>query len=311
MRIVFFGTAEIAVPCLASLCTAHEIAAVVTQPDRPKGRSKKPDPPEVKVWALEHGLEVVQPEKLNDGNFERWLREKKPELCALAAYGRLLKQPILDVPLRGWLNMHPSLLPRWRGPSPVQTALLAGDDVTGVTIMRITLEMDAGNIVLQEKLPVGRTETAGELSRRAADLGGRLMAQAVAQMETGKLTEYPQEHDQATFSRMLQKEDGIIRWDREAASIHNQIRACNPWPVAHCLFRDRMLRLLRSDYSEKSHSALPGTVIQADRQGIVVATGKGCLTITELQWAGKNPLAVDAFLRGTPVRPGDCFQEVT
>lgn len=309
MRIVFFGTAEIAVPSLAALHEDHGVVAVVTQPDRPKGRSKKPEAPAVKKWALEQGLEVVQPEKLNDGSFEAWLREKDPELCALAAYGRLLKQPILDVPSRGWLNMHPSLLPRWRGPSPVQTALLAGDEVTGVTIMRITLEMDAGDIVLQEKMPIGRSETAGELSERAATLGGQLMSQAVRQMKEGSLKETPQDTSQVTFSSMFQKTDGVIRWTETAKTIHHQVLACNPWPVAQCLFKDRVLRILRSDYNEEPVEAEAGTVIRSDKSGLYIATGEGQLIVTELQWAGKKPLAVDAFLRGTPVQPGDRFKE--
>jgi methionyl-tRNA formyltransferase len=309
MRIVFFGTADIAVPSLAALHQDHGVVAVVSQPDRPKGRSKKPEAPAVKQWALENGLEVLQPEKLNDGSFEAWLRDKNPDLCTLAAYGRLLKQPILDVPSRGWLNMHPSLLPRWRGPSPVQTALLAGDEETGVTIMRITLEMDAGDIVLQEKLSIGRSETAGELSRRAAELGGTLMSKAVTEMTEGVLEERSQDTALVTFSRMFQKDDGIIRWQEGARVIHRQILACNPWPVAQCMFKDRVLRILRSDYSDESADAAAGTVLHADKSGIYIATGEGQLIVQELQWAGKKALAVDAFLRGTPVQPGDQLQE--
>ncbi|NLN94142.1 MAG: methionyl-tRNA formyltransferase [Candidatus Hydrogenedens sp.] len=310
MRIVFFGTADIAVPSLAALHEDHGVVAVVTQPDRPRGRSKKPEAPAVKKWALEHGLEVVQPMKLNDGSFEAWLREKNPGLCALAAYGRLLKQPILDVPARGWLNMHPSLLPRWRGPSPVQTALLAGDEVTGVTIMRITLEMDAGDIVLQENLSIGRCETAGELSVRAAELGGRLMSQAVSQMKEGTLRERPQDSSLVTFSRMFEKSDGLIRWTEKASTIHHQVRACNPWPVAQCMFKERVLRILRTNYSDDPVEGEAGTVIRSDKGGLHIATGEGLLIVTKLQWAGKKALAVDAFLRGTPIKTGDRFEEI-
>ena len=171
MRTVFFGTPELAVPALAAVAAHHNVTAVVCQPDRPKKRSKRPVPPPTKAWAVEHEIPVHQPLKLNDGAFEAWLKEQRPELCAIAAYGRLLKQPILDVPPEGWLNIHPSLLPRYRGPSPIQSAILNGDPVTGVSIMRLTLEMDAGDVLLQEETPVADDDTTESLSARLAQLG--------------------------------------------------------------------------------------------------------------------------------------------
>ena len=309
MRIVYFGTPPLAVPTLAALASKHEVAAVVTQPDRPRGRSGRPEPPEVKVWAVSHGLEVHQPEKVHDGSFEAWLRERRPELCVVAAYGRLLKQPVLDIPPQGWFNLHPSLLPRWRGPSPIQTALLEGDTVTGVTIMRMVLEMDAGDIVLQEQTPIGPEETAGELTERLADMGAAAMMKAVDLLEGDALCPVPQDPNRVTVSTLFEKERGRIRWAGSAQQIHNQVRACNPWPAAQCLFRGQVCRILGTEPVDASAGAAPGVIIEVCKNRMIAATGKGLLSVLRLQLPGKKPLDTDAFLRGTPVQTGERFED--
>lgn len=309
MRIVYFGTPALAVPTLAALAPDHEVAAVVTQPDRPRGRSGKPEPPEVKVWAEGRGLPVHQPEKLHDGTFESWLRAMRPELCVVAAYGRLLKQPVLDVPPCGWLNLHPSLLPRWRGPSPIQTAILEGDTITGVTIMRMVLEMDSGDIVLQESTPIGPNETADELSGRLAEMGAAAMSKAVGLLERNALSPVPQDPALVTMSTMFEKERGRIRWADPAKRIHDQARACNPWPAAQCLFRGQVCRILGTEPLSGTPGAEPGVIVEVCRDRLIAATGGGLLAVLRLQLPGKKPLDADAFLRGTPVQAGERFED--
>ena len=311
MRIVYFGTPQIAVPALATLAEKHDVAAVVTQPDRPRGRSGNPEPPDVKVWAVEKGLPVHQPEKLHDGSFEAWLRNLAPDLCCVAAYGRLLKQPLLDVPSQGWLNLHPSLLPRWRGASPIQTAILQGDAITGVTIMRIVLEMDAGDIILQETTPIGPNETAGALTERLAVMGASAMARAIELVERGCAPSIPQDPERVTFSTLFSKEDGRIGWSDTAQQIHNRVRACNPWPMAHCLFRTQLCRILETEVVYKEPEGMPGVIEAVCKDRLHVATGKGLLAILRLQLPGKKALDAGAFLRGTPVEAGERFEELS
>ncbi len=310
MRIVYFGTPQLAVPALTAVAQRHDVVAVVTQPDRPKGRSGKPAPPEVKVWALENGLAVHQPEKLHNGEFEAWLREQKPDLCVVAAYGRLLKQPVLDVPPLGWLNLHPSLLPRWRGPSPIQTAILEGDATTGVTIMRIVLEMDAGDIVLQEETPIAPEETAGELTDRLAEIGAAQMLNAIDLVERGTAPAIPQDPARVTISKVFEKGHGRIQWAGPTQRIHNRVRACNPWPMAQCMLKDQFCRILRTVLTEEATNDAPGTIMAVEKDRILVATGNGVLAVTHLQLAGRKALDASAFLRGVPLQPGDRFEDI-
>lgn len=308
MRIVFFGTPEIAVPSLDALARRHEVAAVVCQPDRPRGRGKKLEPPAVKVRALELGLPVHQPDKLHDGAFEAWLREQAPEACAIAAYGRILRQPVLDVPPRGFINMHPSLLPRWRGPSPVQTAVLAGDTETGVTIMKLTLEMDAGPILLQARTPIGPAESAESLSARLALLGADLLVDALERIAAGKADFTPQDEALATCCALLTKEDGYLDWTRPAAALHNQVRGCQPWPAAQCRLHGKVFKVHEAAVVDDPAGLPPGTVAMVDKERLHVATGAGLLSILTIQAPGKRAMPIAEFLRGHPIAPGERFE---
>lgn len=311
MRIVFLGTPALAVPTLAAVAARHDVAAVVCQPDRPQGRHGTPLAPPVKAWAEAHGLPVHQPVKLNDGAFEAWLKSLAPDLGIVFAYGRLLKQPILDVPRQGWLNVHPSLLPRWRGPSPIQSAILHGDTETGVTIMRVVLEMDAGDIVLQENLSIGADETAEELTERVAPAGARLMAEALEQVAAGTATGRPQGNDGVTHCTMFTKEHGHIRWARPARTIHNQVRACVPWPAAQCMFRGGVCKVLRSMLIPGPATAAPGTIERIEHDHAAVATGDGLLGIKVFQAPGKKPLPMGDFARGARLQPGERLEDLT
>lgn len=310
MRIVFFGTPELAVPTLAALHELHDIVAVVCQPDKPRGRSATPEAPPVKRFAQANGMELTQPTKLNDGTFEPWLRQQSPDLCALVAYGRILKQPILNVPRHGFLNVHPSKLPAYRGPAPIQGALLDGLSETAVTIMKLDAGMDSGPILLQEPLQIADEDNAETLTAKAGELGARLMVEAIARIERGEASYVPQDESQATYTRLLDKKDGRIDWTQTARRIHNLIRAATPWPGAQTEFAGKPLRILKSAVHAKRHSAAPGEVVRADKSGLCVATGEGTLEILELQVAGKNALNAQTFLNGARIVPGMRFEMV-
>lgn len=310
MRIVFFGTPELAVPTLSALHQHHQVAAAVCQPDKPQGRSKTPVPPPVKVFAETHGIPVNQPAKLNDGTFETWLRDQAPELCALVAYGRILKQPILDVPPHGFLNVHPSELPAYRGPAPIQGALLDGLTETAVTIMKLDAGMDSGPILLQKPLPIAEDDNADTLTEKAGELGAKLMLQAIDLIERGEAVYTPQDDSSATYTKLLHKKDGRIDWSQPAERIHNLIRAATPWPGAQTQLNGKPIRILKSRIAEDGINASPGEVVRADRSGLVVQTGRGALEIVELQFAGKAPLSAAAFLNGARITTGTRFESL-
>lgn len=310
MRIVFFGTPEIAVPSLEAVAGTHAVCAVVCQPDRPKGRSGKPVPPPVKVCAERLGIPIVQPTKLNDGTFAAWFKDQQPDLCVVAAYGRLLKQPILDVPPLGWLNVHPSLLPRWRGPSPIASAILAGDAETGVSIMRLILEMDAGDIVLQERTPISIEENTEELGARLAAMGATLLVDAIRQVESGTAIFTPQDPALVTYCKLFAKEDGRVRWSQPADVLHRLVRAAYPWPSAQCLLDGEVCRIHKAAVVSAQCDAAPGAVVSVEKDWVCVATGQGQLAILEFQAPGKRAMAMGDFLRGHALHPGDRFGEL-
>ncbi len=307
MRIVFFGTPALAVPSLREIARHHTVTAVVSQPDRQKGRSRKPVPPPVKAWAVDHNIEVHQPTKLNDGAFEAWLRAQRPDACTLAAYGRILQQPILDVPQFGFLNMHPSLLPKYRGPSPIQSALINGETKTGITIIRLSFEMDAGDILSQIVEPISPDDDGMTLADRLAERGGEMIAEGLNTLASGNADFRAQDHSATTYCNMLTKEDGRIDWSQSATSIHNQVRGTLPWPGAYTTLDGDTLRVFRSQLSPSAHTNDPGTVVSTDDGQIHVTTGDGCLAITNLQAPGKKAMDADAFLRGRKLDIGTCF----
>lgn len=310
MRTVFFGTPDIAVPTLRAIEALHEVTAVVCQPDKPQGRSKRPLPPPVKVAAEKLEIPVHQPTKLNDGAFEAWLREQAPEVCTIAAYGRLLKQPLLDLPPHGWLNVHPSLLPKYRGPSPIRSAIRHGDTETGVSIMRLVLEMDAGDILLQEKVAIGENETAVELAERLGKLGADLMLKGLRLVEEGTAEYTPQDPAGVVECGMFEKADGRIRWEESARQIHNLVRAAQPWPIAHCHFHGEVYRIHETRLAEGSAGAAPGTIEELLDDRLILATGAGRIAITQIQAPGKRAMSAGDFLRGHKLQAGDAFTDI-
>ena len=306
MRLVFMGTPAFAVPSLEGLAEAgHQLAGVFSQPDKPVGRHhNKLQPTPVKERALARGIPVYQPETLRDGTALSILQELAPELIVVAAYGRFLPDEILALPPKGCINVHSSLLPKYRGSAPINWAILNGERVTGVTIQRMVRDMDAGDIILQQSTPIGETEDAAALYDRLARLGGELAVEAVAQIQAGTASYTPQDHTRATQAPMLSKAMSPVDWTRSAQEIFNQIRGLYPWPGASTdIITGEPVKLWRAQVVEKHTDAGPGTVIAAGKQGIDVACGDFMtLRILELQAPGKKRMSAAAYLAGHPIQ---------
>jgi methionyl-tRNA formyltransferase len=313
MRIVFFGTPAFAAVSLSALIEAgHEIVGVVSQPDRPKGRHGEIVPSPVKVLAQTHRISLWQPDKGAEASLVTPIAAVVPEVIVVVAYGAILPQKILVIPRRGAYNLHASLLPKYRGASPVSAAILAGEEETGITFMRMVPRMDAGPILAQQVIKIHPTENAGELMERLAPLGAQLLQETLNQVVTGRVSEIPQEESQATYCKTLTKEDGQIPWNHPAVYLERFVRAMNPWPGAYTFWQKQgkpaeRIRLSIQQACTVTHCSTetPGTVVQSDRHGIWVATLMHCLNILQLQRAGKISLDAQSFLQGTSITPGD------
>jgi methionyl-tRNA formyltransferase len=298
MRILFLGTPSFAaIPLRALVSAGHEIVGVVTQPDRPAGRAKALQAPPVKQAALELGLAVLQPATLKDEAVVQQLRELRPDVGVVAAYGEILRKNVLDIPPLGYLNIHPSLLPLYRGPTPVASALLAGDEITGVSIIRLVRAMDAGPIVAQATIELPRDARTGPLTDELFTIGAQLLAGALPLYASGEIQPQPQDESQATYCKLLTKADGRIDWTLPALVIERMIRAYDPWPGAFTTWQGQPLKLsaARVD-ADWSGAEEPGVVLDGDR--LRVATGSGALELLEVQPAGKRTMSSGDWLRG-------------
>ena len=306
MKIVFMGTPEFAVPSLKALVGAgHEICGVFTQPDKPKNRGMKLQEPPVKEYALSIGLPVFQPAKVRDGEALGILQALNPDLIAVAAYGKILPVDILALPRLGCVNVHSSLLPKYRGAAPINWAILNGEDETGVTIMYMAEGMDTGDILTQAKTPIGLNENAAQLFVRLADIGAGLLVETVAALEAGKVSPVPQDSARASYAPMLSKEQSPLDWTRSARQLHDQVRGLYPWPSALMVLDGIRCKVLQTALAGESGGKTPGTVLQADKKGLRVACGDGqALDILELQPNGKKAMSSPAFLLGHPVSLG-------
>jgi methionyl-tRNA formyltransferase len=309
LRIVFFGTAELACASLAALhrTPGFLIPAVVTQPDRAKGRDLRLQPTPVKARALQLGLEVWQPERARAPEFVERLRTTQPDLIAVAAYGQILPPAILDLPRYGCLNVHASLLPKYRGAAPIQWALLNGDSHTGVTIMKMDPGLDTGDVLTQQTTPINSNDDAQSLHDRLAALGAGMLVDTITAYTAGQLAPRPQAAEGACYARKITKEDGAIDWSQPAQVIWHRIRAFTPWPGAFTYHttgeKPRLLKIWRAEPRE-GLSGVPGTVLRADRAGVWVACGDTALTVLELQREGGRRLAAAEFLTGHALPPG-------
>jgi len=296
MRIIFAGTPEFAVPTLEMLlASGHDICAVYTQPDRPAGRGRKLHPSPVKETALVAGIPVLQPESLKSADAVSQLAAFEPDLLVVVAYGMILPQAVLDVPKYGCLNIHASLLPRWRGAAPIQRALMAGDPETGVTIMRIVLKLDAGDMLHKEVIPIGAEDTAGDLHDKLAALGPIGLEKVLRQVESGTVKPEPQDEALVTYAAKLEKSEAAIDWTKPADNLDRQVRGLNPWPVAQTLYHGEALRIWRAQPLPESATAESGRVSCAHKQ-MDVTTGNGRLRLLEVQLPGGKRIPAQAFL---------------
>jgi methionyl-tRNA formyltransferase len=301
-RIVFMGTPEFAVPSLRALAQGPYMITVVTQPDRPAGRGGKLTPPPVKVFAEELGLPVMQPDTLRDPEFRAQFAALHPKLTVLVAYGEYVGPSLLELPERGSINLHPSLLPRWRGSTPIQSPILAGDSVTGVTIIRMDKGLDTGPIIAQSSVAIGDEETHPELSARLAQVGAELLAETLPLWLRGEIEANPQDDSRATMTRILTKEDGLLDWSRPAEELARRVRALQPWPGTYTYWGDRLLKVLRARPVAYEAGGEPGTVslMPSGDKAIVVQTGEGGLELLQVQPAGKGAMEARALLAGNP-----------
>jgi methionyl-tRNA formyltransferase len=315
LRVVFFGTPAFAVPTLEALLSAapHTVVGVVTQPDRARGRGQKVSDAPVKARALAAGLPILQPERMKDQAFLDALASWRPDLGVVAAYGRILTDAILATPRLGMINVHASLLPRYRGAAPVHRAVIAGETSTGVTIMRVVKALDAGGMIAKAERPIGPDDTSDEVEHDLAIMGARLLTMAVNRMARGTVEETPQDAAQATYAHRLTKDDGVIDWSWPAARVHNLIRGLHPWPHAFSFIQGKRIILRRSavDAAEPATSPVPhsppGTILEANGDRLLVATGDGPIRIIEIQAEGKRPMTVRDFLAGHRLTAGDRF----
>lgn len=308
MRVVFLGTPQFAVPSLQAIVNSgHEVALVVTQPDRPAGRGLKLTPPPVKIAAQQLGLTVFQPEKLNEPESLKVIAEAHPEVLVVVAYGRILKEQCLALPPKGCVNVHPSLLPKYRGPAPIQHAILNGDEITGVTTMFMDVGMDTGDIILQREVPISPNDTAGTLSEKLSIVAAELLVETLELLEQGNAPRIPQDHSQATYAPILPPEIAHLDFSQPAKKLRNIIRALNPEPGAYAFFRGKRVKFWMAQTSDEQTDFPPGTIVAVDKKKLCVATGDGLLLPTELQTEGKKSLPVEEWIKGMQPRIGEKF----
>jgi methionyl-tRNA formyltransferase len=304
-RIVFMGTPDFAVPSLRALVTSgYRVVGVVTQPDRPRGRKRILTPPPVKVAAREWDLPVFQPERLRTPEALEELLAWKPDLIVTAAYGQILPKRCLEMPRHGCINVHASLLPRYRGGAPIHHALMNGEKETGVTIMYMVEALDAGDMLAQKAIPILPEDDVASLHDRLSRVGAELLLETLPPLLQGAVTAVPQDPDAVTFAPNIRREDERIDWTRPATQLANLVRGLRPWPVAFTTWEGKPLKIWRAHAEETNARQPPGTVVAVDETGVKVATGAGVLVITELQPAGKKPMAVETFVRGRKLEIG-------
>jgi methionyl-tRNA formyltransferase len=301
MKIIFMGTPDFAVPCLEKLIeNGYEVTGIVTRPDRPVGRKQselKPTP--VKQSAIEHGIKnILQPEKVRTKEFADAIRSLEPDLIVTAAYGRIITREVLDIPRLGCINVHGSLLPKYRGAAPIQWAIINGDSVTGITTMYMDEGMDTGDILLKKEIPIPIDMTFGELYNRLRDVGADLLIETLKKLQEGTLSRIPQNHNEATTVPMIKKETGIIDWSKSAWEIHNLVRGTNPWPGASTCYRGQRFKIFKTrleDSSiacEKNGDLAPGTICEIQKDRIAVSTGKGYIYLEEVQLECSRKMSV-------------------
>lgn len=313
MKIVFFGTSSFAIPALRELIESrHEVLAVVTQPDRQKGRNLKLSQPDTKVLARAKGIKVYQPENASSSDAAQYLKGLGADLFVVISFGQILKKNILSIPKLYSLNLHGSLLPKYRGAAPTNRAIINGDKVTGITIIRMNEGMDEGDMILKKEIAIDPDDTNITLSENLSEAGAKALVELIDAIESGKEMNFEKQNTgEATYAPKLKKEDGLIDWSKDALKIHNLVRGVLPWPGAYTHYRGQMLKVLKTGISDiaSGEDASPGTVIGVVKgKGIFVKTGSGGVAIQNLQLEGKKAMDADAFVRGHKINAGYRFE---
>ncbi|MBF0449220.1 MAG: methionyl-tRNA formyltransferase [Candidatus Magnetomorum sp.] len=304
-RIIFLGTPDFAVPSLEMLYhSTHNIVSVITQPDRPKGRGKKLESSPIKKKALELGLNILQPKSINSPECIEQIQSLHPDFLIVVAFGQLLKKPLLNIASRGVLNVHPSLLPKYRGPAPIQWSIIHGCEQSGVSIMKLDEGLDTGDILQVQMISIQPDETAGMLHQRLSKTGAILLVNTIEKIVNQSVTPMPQDHSLATYAPILSKKDGLIQWQQPTTSIINFIRGMNPWPGAFTFIDNKRFKIFRAENIDGIEQQPPGTVLDAFPGELWIATEDGCLSILEIQSASGKRLAIENFLRGNTIAPG-------
>jgi len=304
-NVIFMGTPDFAVPSLHTLSRAGcHVSLVVTQPDRPRGRGRKPALPPVKAAALDLGYEVIQPETIRSDAFIETIRNRRPDLLVVVAFGRILPKAVLEIPAYGAVNVHASLLPKYRGPAPIQWAIINGESATGVTTMLMDKGLDTGEILLQSEMKISPDDTSGDLHDRLAISGGDLLSETINAFHNNAIRPVPQNHAQATYAPMLTKADGHIDWTLSAEAIERFIRGMTPWPGAFTFLDQKRLIVFKASQRPADPVFLPGTIIPGFSNELRIATGNGGLAILEIQEASGKRMPIDVYLKGKPIPTG-------
>ena len=322
MRIVFMGTPDFSVPALKALVeVGHQVIAVVTQPDKPKGRGKEVQMTPVKIQAMEYGIPVYQPAKVREASFVEVLQGMEADVYVVIAFGQLLPKAVLELPKYGCINIHASLLPKYRGAAPIQWCVIDGERETGITTMMMDVGLDTGDMLEKTVIPIEEKETGGSLHDKLSLAGGALILSTLKKLEEGTLVRTPQTDEGTCYAKMLTKSLGDIDWNQSAVSIEHLIRGLNPWPSAYTLWNGKTIKIWSADVTTSREAAAflsesgvpsetgitPGTVVCSDKHSLVVCTGDGLLSVRELQMEGKKRMDTPAFLRGYPIPEGDVF----
>lgn len=308
MRVIFMGTPDFAVGTLEEIIKAgHEVVLVVTQPDKPKGRGNAMQFPPVKECAVAHDIPVFQPKKIREEENVAYLREFDPDIIVVAAFGQILPKSILDMPKFGCINVHASLLPKYRGAAPIQWAVINGDEVTGVTIMRMDVGLDTGDMIAKKEIVIAEDETGGSLFDKLAEIGAYLCVETMANIEAGNVAYIPQNHAEATHVSMISKELGLIDWSKSATELEHLIRGLNPWPSAFTKLDGKTFKIWKAKVKSENTPHPAGTIVSVTKNSMEVQTGDGVLSLLEVQLEGKKRMQIDAFLRGYSVNQGNCL----
>lgn len=307
MKVIFMGTPEFSVPCLRMLVEeGYKIPMVITQPDKPKGRGKKLCCPPVKEFAIKHNIEVHQPVKVKTKGFGHLIRSCSPDLIVVVAYGRILTKSVLDIPKLGCINVHASLLPKYRGSAPYQWAIINGENVSGNTTMLMDEGMDTGDILLKKEIPITDNMTAGELHDKLSIMGAEVLKDTIEGLVKGSIAPIPQDNEQASYAPMLLKDTGLIDWGKNAKDIHNLVRGTNPWPGAFTYFNGLRMRIWKTEVVENNSSDKPiGTILSVDKNGLIVACGHNVLKVIEIQLDNCRRMIMEEYICGHKLNAGD------